>query len=505
MVRRRDAAKGERCSAAVPRTATAGPMDAPPVNAFGENAAMDLISYAQNQEDVMLWRALKHVKDGFYIDVGAADPVDLSITHFFSMRGWSGINIEPNVAYFEKLKAQRPRDINLAVCATSESGEQVFYRIPGTGLSTLNESVADLHRQNGLEVEPLRVPCRTLAEICAEHRPDGPIHFLKIDVEGGEAGVLGGADFARFRPWIVVVEATKPLSQEVEDIDWETVLLENDYRFVWFDGLNRFYVAGEHAPTLQPHFTVPPNIFDGFARAADLLGRAEAADQYAANEKAARERADAARLAAEAANRAVAMALEDATRRGREADLRIQQAEKRAAIMRAEHASALGALLERAAASAEAAGVRLDAALRRASEMEAAQAQMQIRMEAAQVQAAGRLEAEALVHAYRNSTSWRLTRPLRGLAYILRRQLRVRDVFLYAFRNVPLRLRLEAPHAAASHKPAPSGTAPETGSAMPCGAGAAWTAKHALTPRGRQIRQILLSRAERPTGASHPV
>jgi hypothetical protein len=32
---------------------------------------MSFISYAQNHEDVMLYRALREVKEGFYIDVGA--------------------------------------------------------------------------------------------------------------------------------------------------------------------------------------------------------------------------------------------------------------------------------------------------------------------------------------------------------------------------------------------------------------------------------------------------
>ncbi|RQU92579.1 FkbM family methyltransferase, partial [Burkholderia cenocepacia] len=48
---------------------------------------MTLISFAQNQEDVMLWRALGHVHNGFYIDVGAADPVDLSVTKLFYDHG----------------------------------------------------------------------------------------------------------------------------------------------------------------------------------------------------------------------------------------------------------------------------------------------------------------------------------------------------------------------------------------------------------------------------------
>ena len=33
-----------------------------------------MISYAQNFEDVMLWRALRHVPKGFYIDVDAHEP-----------------------------------------------------------------------------------------------------------------------------------------------------------------------------------------------------------------------------------------------------------------------------------------------------------------------------------------------------------------------------------------------------------------------------------------------
>jgi len=44
---------------------------------------MSLISYAQNFEDVMLWRALKHINKGFYIDVGAFSPDNDSITKFF--------------------------------------------------------------------------------------------------------------------------------------------------------------------------------------------------------------------------------------------------------------------------------------------------------------------------------------------------------------------------------------------------------------------------------------
>ena len=97
---------------------------------------MSFISYAQNHEDVMLYRALREVKEGFYIDVGAQDPVIDSVTKAFYERGWRGINIEPNEEYFRKLQDDRPHDINLLTAVGREPGAISFYEVAHTGLST---------------------------------------------------------------------------------------------------------------------------------------------------------------------------------------------------------------------------------------------------------------------------------------------------------------------------------------------------------------------------------
>ena len=52
-------------------------------------------SYAQEYEDIILYAIIGDVSDGFYIDVGAYDPVDISVTKYFYDKGWHGINIEP--------------------------------------------------------------------------------------------------------------------------------------------------------------------------------------------------------------------------------------------------------------------------------------------------------------------------------------------------------------------------------------------------------------------------
>jgi FkbM family methyltransferase len=222
------------------------------------------ISYAQNFEDVLLWRALKHIENGFYIDVGANDPKEDSVTKAFYDAGWSGINIEPVLRFYQELQNHRPRDLNLNCAASSEAGEVTIYDVEVRGWATLEKSVADNFKFKGKNTKSYTVKARTLKDICQEYAKT-EIHFLKIDVEGFELEVLKSADFTAFRPWIVVIESTQPDSQ-VENYEiWEEILIRAHYSFAFFDGINRYYIAQEHCE-LHSHFRCPPNVFDDFIK-----------------------------------------------------------------------------------------------------------------------------------------------------------------------------------------------------------------------------------------------
>lgn len=222
------------------------------------------ISHSQNREDVILWRALGHVENGFYIDVGANHPCDDSVTKAFYDRGWCGINIEPLPSHLEELKNQRTRDINLGIAVGAEQGELEIFNTPIRGLATASASVAQGHQSRGLKIESLRVPVQRLEDIWRAN-VTGPVHFLKIDVEGFEEEVLKGMDLTQQRPWILVIEATRPNSKEI-DAHWEHLVLSKGYQYVYFDGLNRYYLADEHLE-LDLAFSAPPNIFDSFITA----------------------------------------------------------------------------------------------------------------------------------------------------------------------------------------------------------------------------------------------
>ena len=225
---------------------------------------MTLISYAQNFEDVMLWRALGHVGAGLYVDVGAQHPLIDSVSKAFYERGWRGVHIEPVSSFAELLRADRPDDTVLQVALSDTEGTLELNVIPETGLSTAIDDYARRHHsERGYAHRKVVVPMLTLAS-ALRMLAGREVHWLKIDVEGFESRVLRGWDSRALRPWVIVVEATVPNSTEPDYEEWEPILVAADYRFVYFDGLNRFYIAAEHEE-LAPAFAAPPNVFDDFA------------------------------------------------------------------------------------------------------------------------------------------------------------------------------------------------------------------------------------------------
>ena len=224
---------------------------------------MAMISYAQNQEDVRLRRAFRGHDRGFYVDAGAAHPVFDSVTKTFSLAGWRGVNIEPLPDLFALLCADRPHDVNLNVGLSSAAGTLAFYRVPACdGWSTFSPEVAAGLARGGAVIEEVRMPVRTLADVCAEHAR-GLIDFLKVDVEGHERAALTGGDWGRYRPRVVVVEATESNSPVPNHHLWEDVLLGAGYLFVAFDGVNRYYVRPEDRH-LAEALALPVSVLDDF-------------------------------------------------------------------------------------------------------------------------------------------------------------------------------------------------------------------------------------------------
>lgn len=228
---------------------------------------MSFVSYAQNGEDVLLHRVFGGQGTGFYVDVGAYHPVEGSVTKAFYDRGWAGINIEPG-QIFDDLAAARPRDVNLRMAVLDRTGMVAFNQNQAdAGLSLVTEDQAP---------GSIQVPCDTLENIVRLHSGGRPVDFLKVDAEGAEAAIVGSTDWRRFRPRVLVFEATLPWSATLSNAEWEPALLEGGYVRAYFDGINCYYLPEEEEPILGRHFKVPVNVLDSVQRY-DVVVQREAA------------------------------------------------------------------------------------------------------------------------------------------------------------------------------------------------------------------------------------
>lgn len=337
---------------------------------------MSFISYAQNFEDVMLWRALRAAGAGFYIDAGAAGPDAESISRAFYERGWHGVNLAPSREAHAALLVARPADVNLQLVAGPAAAGVTFYDAAGAG-STLDEAAARSLSAAGAAVVQRQLEQQTLSAVCAAHA-GADIHFLRIGAAGVAPHALAGLDLARWRPWVLVL---------AHGAD-EGGLAGARYELAYDDGMNNFYVAAEHSD-LRAAFAVPPSARDDFVLRPDHPFAYPLAEWRARVAGLDAQLAAATASAQEARDWAEAHSLE----REQAADGLAQLAEARAqaAQQRAQAA-------EQRALAAEQRGAALDEALRDT----AAHAEQRS------------CHYEGTIHAIYHSWSWRITSPLRS-------------------------------------------------------------------------------------------
>ncbi len=188
----------------------------------------------EHREDSLVWNYFQRQPSGFFIEVGANDPVTLSQTYVLEENGWDGILVEPQPACCERLREVRKRaHVFQAACgAPEQKGKARLCVASAHGLSALAPYTAD---KEEVFTHTLEVDVVTLDDLLAslgDPKPD----FLSIDVEGAELDVLRGFDLARHLPKLILVE------DFVFDLRLHSYLRANDYTLVRRTGCDNWYV-----------------------------------------------------------------------------------------------------------------------------------------------------------------------------------------------------------------------------------------------------------------------
>lgn len=201
-------------------------------------------SHAQSLEDASLFKALRDVRAGSYLDIGSYHPLRDSVSAGFYEKGWRGLSVDPLPGLAALYDQERPDETFIAAAISNQNNSATLARVEGTGLSAIDGDSAD------------RIAVKTLPLSDLLSQINGPVHWMKIDVEGHEHAVIDSWNDHPARPWILCLECegeTPPT--------WHDALTQRDYDFVRSDGLNRFYLHRDHIERREA-LASPPSILD---------------------------------------------------------------------------------------------------------------------------------------------------------------------------------------------------------------------------------------------------
>jgi FkbM family methyltransferase len=194
------------------------------------------VHFSQWGEDVILWHYFRTKRNGFYVDIGAHHPYYLSNTallHHYN--GWRGINVEPDERLIEYFITSRPNDVNLCCGVGAEVGVATMAVFNDGSVNSFDKASVELQIAVGEKklVAWREVQIRTLADIFAEHVPDGqPIDVLNIDVEGWDLIALQSNDWQKYKPEIILIEDHKMYLHKLSENEIFLLLTGLNYRLV---------------------------------------------------------------------------------------------------------------------------------------------------------------------------------------------------------------------------------------------------------------------------------
>jgi len=186
-----------------------------------------------DDEQILVREFFGNKSHGFYVDVGANDPIIESQTYHLEESGWHGLLIEPLTSYCDRLKANRKGIVIQHACSAPENHNKVLKLLVAGGHSTLNENPIALGTKTNESVE---VVCKTLDSILEHNDVAKHFDFISIDIEGHEMEMFKGFTLEKWQPQLVLLE------DHVTNHDKHAFMVRNHYQLLMRTGLNSWYV-----------------------------------------------------------------------------------------------------------------------------------------------------------------------------------------------------------------------------------------------------------------------
>lgn len=184
-------------------------------------------SKSQLRQDLFVLSQLGFKREGFFVEFGATNGIDLSNTYLLEREfGWRGILAEPARRWHHRLTRNRSAIVDKR-CVWASSGEKLRFNEVDVGeLSTIDSfSAADSHAETRRKGKVYEVETVSLNDLLDQHGAPPRVDYLSIDTEGSEFEILKSFDFERRSFSVITCEHNyTPLRDEIH-----ALLTQNGY------------------------------------------------------------------------------------------------------------------------------------------------------------------------------------------------------------------------------------------------------------------------------------
>ena len=177
------------------------------------------MSHSQLGQDLQVIKFYNNKEDGFFIEIGASDGLELSNTYLLETKyKWKGICCEPIPKNFEKLVKHRPNSICYKEAVYNQSGLTVSFDIDNTYdlLSGISDHIGT-RKSNKTTVQ---VETISLLDVLEKANAPSFIEYMSLDTEGSELEILKNFDFEKYTFGLIDVEHnfTEPRRTEIRNL-----------------------------------------------------------------------------------------------------------------------------------------------------------------------------------------------------------------------------------------------------------------------------------------------
>jgi FkbM family methyltransferase len=193
-------------------------------------------TYSQLKQDLKVLEFYKYKKNGFFIEIGANNGIELSNTYLLEKDyNWKGICVEALPDKFQELIKNRT-SININKAVYNKTGEILNFSSDnlGSGITELIDKYLDVKKKEQIKVETI-----TLNDILDNNNAPTFIDYLSIDTEGSEYIILSAVNFNKYKFGIIHLEHNYV---EPRRTDMKNLLLSKGYKYLGENAYDDEYV-----------------------------------------------------------------------------------------------------------------------------------------------------------------------------------------------------------------------------------------------------------------------